>query len=209
MLIGVFLLIVGVGFIIVSFIPIPEVKMVPKTVKESDYEYRIVKETWLNETFVVQPGEAKAYCGSFSSEVKLIISVNVLRGGNRDIDFYVMDEPEWRVFSAGGSFYYYPTPSRTRITYFTVEWHPPADKKLCFVFSNKFSIITSKTVEARIDYETKKLVPVIVTRTVHVPETSYYTLSHLAGVGIVLSMVGIGSLVAYYYVSKSVTKRTA
>lgn len=62
--------------------------------------------------------------------IKLIISVNVLSGGNRDVDFYVMDESGWRVFKAGGTFYYYTVPSRTCVTRFTVEWHPPENKRL-------------------------------------------------------------------------------
>lgn len=64
----VFLLVVGLIFVIVLFIPIPEVAMISRVVEETSYEFRTVREAWLNEVFVVEAGEAKAYCGSVPSE---------------------------------------------------------------------------------------------------------------------------------------------
>jgi len=53
--------------------------------------YTIIHEAWLDETFVVGLRASAARYGSFPSGTRLYINVNVLSGGNRDIDFYVMN----------------------------------------------------------------------------------------------------------------------
>jgi hypothetical protein len=64
---GIALLIVGAVLSIVSFVPIPYVENVPWTEAgvTTTPRWAVVNETWLEETFVVQPGDANAYCGSF------------------------------------------------------------------------------------------------------------------------------------------------
>jgi hypothetical protein len=44
----------------------------------------------------------------------LHISFTVTEGGNKDIDFWVMEEKEFTRFEADETFYYYTTPSRAR-----------------------------------------------------------------------------------------------
>jgi hypothetical protein len=121
------LLVIGVILLIVSFVPIPYVENVPREEMRTTItpSVVVVNETWSNEMFVVKAGEANAYCGSFPSGTTLYIEIKVLSGGNRDINFWVMDESEWRVFKAGGSFYYYTTPSRQRVTEMRITWNPP------------------------------------------------------------------------------------
>ena len=205
-IIGVALSVVGVILIIASLVPIPYVENVPREVTSvtTTPRFKIVNETWLEETFVVKPDDANAYCRSFPSDTTLYITIKVLSGGNRDINFWVMDEPEWRVFKADGSFYYYTTPSRTRITEAYIVWNPPSNERICFVFDNTFSIITSKTVYAKINYsyETYTYETIIYTTTVHEPSIRYQTLSYLLAPGIVVFAVGIALLIASRYTSQ-------
>jgi hypothetical protein len=113
---GVALLVVGVILIVASSVPIPYVENTPReeTGITTTPSLVVVKKSLLNETFVVGAGKALARCYvSFPPGTTLHIAVKVLSGGDRNINFWVMDEPEWRVFEAGGSFYYYyVTPSR-------------------------------------------------------------------------------------------------
>jgi len=174
-----------------------------KTETTTTPRWVVVNETWLEETFAVKPGTAKAYCGSFPSGTTLYITINVLSGGNRDINFWVMDDSEWRVFEAGGSFYYYTTPSRRRITEASITWNPPSNKRICFVFDNEFSIITSKTVYAKIvaSYEKYTYVTITYTTTIYEPTTKYQTLSYLLAPGVVIFAVGAALLTASRYSS--------
>jgi hypothetical protein len=197
---GIVFAVVGAGLLIASYVPIPKTVIRPVEVPTTTTIYTTIRETWLDETFVVGPGEATAYCGSFPSGTKLYINVNVLSGGNRDIDFYVMDESEWRVFEAGGSFYYYVEPSRTRITSFNIVWEPPSNKEISFVFSNTFSIITSKTVKATIEYERIGYKTVTTTTTTYEPSTEYTTFNELMMPGFVLTLLGIALIISHFTV---------
>ncbi len=200
LVLGIVFAIVGVGLLIASYVPIPKTVMRPVEVPTTTMVYTIIRETWLDETFVVRPGAATAYCNSFPSGTKLYINVNVLSGGNRDIDFYVMDESEWRVFKAGGTFYYYVEPSRTRITSFSIVWEPPSNKEICFVFSNSFSIITSKTVKATIEYERIGYKTVTTTTTTYKPSTEYTIFNELMMPGFVLTLLGIALIISHFTV---------
>jgi len=197
---GIAFLVVGVILLGVSFVPIPYVENIPREETRTTVtpSLVVVNESWLEETFVVKPGAANAYCGSFPSGTILYITIKVLSGGNRDINFWVMDESEWRVFKAGGTFYYYTTPSRQRVTEMSIEWNPPSNKKICFVFDNEFSIITSKTVYAKIVASYKKYTYVTTTYTTTIYETTtkYQTLSYLLAPGIVMFAVGVALLTA-------------
>jgi hypothetical protein len=195
---GIALLVIGVILLAAFFVPIPYVENIPREETRTTTTPRlvVVNETWLEETFVVQPGDANAYCGSFPSGTTLYITVNVLSGGNRDINFWVMDESEWRVFKAGGSFYYYTTPSRQRVTEASITWNPPSNERICFVFDNTFSIITSKTVYAKIvaSREEYTYVTMTYTTTVYKPTTKYQTLSYLLAPGVVMLALERGYL---------------
>jgi hypothetical protein len=164
---GVALLVAGVILIIASFVPIP-----------------VVEVSLLNETFVLGAGEALAHCfRSFPPGTTLHIAVEVLSGGDRKINFLVMDEPYWRVFEAGDSPYYYSVPSRRSATEVRVTWNPPSDKQLCFVFDNTFSTATSKTVRAEIT------------------AIRYLTLGRLLAPGVLVLVAGATLLVASWYAS--------
>ena len=202
LVLGIVSIIVGVGLLIASYVPIPKTVMRPVEVPTTTIVYTTIHETWLDETFAVVPGAAQARCGSFPSGTKLYINVEVLSGGNRDIDFYVMDESEWRVFKAGGTFYYYVAPSRTRITSLSIEWNPPSDRKICFVFSNTFSIITSKTVKAKIEYERIGYNTITTTTTTYVPSTEYTTFNELMMPGFVLTLLGTALIVSHFAIYK-------
>jgi hypothetical protein len=197
------LLVIGVILLIVSFVPIPYVENIPRKEMRTTItpSLVVVNETWLDEMFTVKAGEANAYCGSFPSGTTLYIEIKVLSGGNRDINFWVMDKSEWRVFKAGGSFYYYTTPSRQRVTEVRITWDPPSNQEICFVFDNTFSIITSKTVYAKIvaSYEKHTYVTKTYTTTIYEPTTKYQTLSYLLAPGVVMLAVGAALFIASRY----------
>jgi len=73
--------------LVVSFIPIPIVSYNPETEAVNVPTYTTISTVWLDETFTVPPGQALGYCGSFSDETALTININVISGGNRDINF--------------------------------------------------------------------------------------------------------------------------
>jgi hypothetical protein len=164
---GVAFLVAGVILVIASFVPIP-----------------VVEVSLLDETFELGAGNALAYCyRSFPPGTVLHITVEVLSGGDRKINFLVMDEPEWRVFEAGGSPYTYSVPSRRSATEVRVTWYPPSDQRLCFVFDNTFSATASKTVRAEIT------------------KTRYLTLDRLLEAGVLALVVGAILLIASWYAS--------
>jgi len=184
---GVALLVAGVILIIASYVPIP-----------------VVKVSLLNETFVLGAGEAHARCfSSFPPGTTLHIAVKVLSGGDRNINFWVMDEPEWRVFKAGDSPYHYAVPSRRSVTEVRVTWNPPSNRQLCFVFDNTFSTITSKTVRAEItaSYEKYTYVTKTYTSTVYEPAIRYRALGYLLAPGVVVLVAGATLLIISWYAS--------
>jgi hypothetical protein len=201
---GVALLVAGVILIVASSVPIPYVENAPReeTGITTTPSLVVVKESLLNETFVVGAGEALAKCyESFPPGITLHIAVKVLSGGDRNINFWVMDEPDWRAFKADGSFYYYVTPSRRSVTEVRMTWNPPSYRKLCFVFDNTFSIITSKTVRAEItaSYEKYTYVTKTYTSTVYEPAIRYRALGYLLAPGVLVLVAGATLLVASWY----------
>jgi hypothetical protein len=203
---GVALLVAGVILIVASSVPIPYVENTPReeTGITTTPSLVVVKKSLLNETFVVGAGKALARCYvSFPPGTTLHIAVKVLSGGDRNINFWVMDEPEWRVFEAGGSFYYYVTPSRRSVTEVRMTWNPPSNQQLCFVFDNTFSIITSKTVRAEItaSYEGYTYVSKTYTSTVYEPAIRYRALGYLLAPGVVVLVAGATLLIISWYAS--------
>jgi len=196
-IIGVMLFVIGVGLIIASFIPIPAVEYVPKIKSTEELTYTPIRKVWLEDTFVVAPDRATGYCGSFPSGTTLTIYIKVTSGGNRDIDFWVMDEHDWTHFQRGESFYYYTAASRKRVTEATITWSPPSNQRICFVYDNTFSLITSKTVYSKItaEYETYTIIRTYTTT--YEPEVKPYTISYLTIPGILLFIIGIGLIAGH------------
>jgi hypothetical protein len=194
---GVALLVAGVILVIASYVPIPYVEDAPRveTGVTTTPSLVVVKVSLLNETFAVGVGKAHARCygSSFPPGTTLHIAVKVLSGGDRIINFWVIDEPYWRAFEAVGSPYYtylvHVAPSRRSVTEVRVTWNPPSNQELCFVFDNKFST-TSKTVRAEItaSYE-------------GYPAIRYRTLGYLLAPGVLVLVAGAALLVASWYAS--------
>jgi hypothetical protein len=162
---GAAFLVAGVILIIASSVPIP-----------------VVEVSLLDEAFVLGAGQARAHCfRSFPPGTTLNIAVEVLSGGDRKINFLVMDEPEWRVFEAGDSPHTYAVPSRRSATEVRVTWYPPSDRRLCFVFDNTFSTTASKTVRAEITM------------------IRYLTLDRLLAAGVLALVAGATLLIASWY----------
>jgi hypothetical protein len=202
---GVALLVAGVVLLAASYVPIPYVEDAPRveTGATTTPSLVVVKVSLLNETFAVGAGKARAYCyRSFPPGTTLHIAVKVLSGGDRRISFLVMDEPEWRVFEAGGSPYHYAVPSRLNATEVRVTWNPPSDRQLCFVFDNKFST-ASKTVHAEItaSYEKYTYVTKTYTSTVYEPAIRYRTLGYLLAPGVLVLVAGAVLVIASWYAS--------
>jgi len=194
---GLVLLVIGIGMFVVSFIPIPIVSYNPETEAVNVPTYTTISTVWLDETFTVPPGQASAYCGSFPSGTTLTIYINVVSGSNRDINFWVMDETEWEHFKRGESFNYYTVPSRVRITTTTtpITWTPPANQRICFVYDNTFSLITTKTVYTKIIAIYPAFTVTTSYTTTYKPVTVPYSLGFLAIPGIILIIIGIGLII--------------
>jgi len=190
--VGLALVVVGAVLIVLSYVPIPMVEVVPKNKSLESVTWTTVKQTIYEETFVVRPGSYQSYCVTFNRQVDLSIEVKVLQGGNRDINFWVMPESEFRVYKRGGEFRYYTIPSRQRVTEATISWSPPVGEEICFVYDNTFSVVTSKTVYSKI--VATYLGPTTTTTytTVYERETKAKTFTELLLPGIVLLIVGIG-----------------
>lgn len=144
---GIALVLLIAGLIVLGSAFLP----VPKQITTNTTTTNWVTIDLIDETFVVPPGRYIVLsCTKFPEATILNIYIRVISGGNLDIDFFVFDEEWLDEFQSGGQFYYYSIPSGERISTKTVTWIPPAGKRICFAFDNRFSIITSKTVYARI-----------------------------------------------------------
>jgi len=129
--VGLALIVVGIILVILSFVPI--------------------QQTIYEETFVVPPLSYRYICTTFGRPVELTIEVRVLQGGYRDINFWVMPAREFFLYINGsGAPRYYTIPSRQMVTDTSISWSPPVGERICFVYDNTFSIITSKTVYSKI-----------------------------------------------------------
>jgi hypothetical protein len=200
---GVALLVAGVILIIASYVPIPYVENTPRE------ETRItatpglvtVNRVLLDETFELKAGQSRTLCRSFPPGTTLNITIKVLSGGS--INFWVMDEPELRVFEAGGSFNYYVFPSRRDVVEQSAKWVPPSNKLLCLVFDNVFSTRTSKTVYAKITFSYEELTYVTRTHTytIHEPAIRFRTLGYLQTLGLVVLVTGAILVIASWYTS--------
>ena len=79
----------------------------------------------------------------------------------------------------------------------------PSNQRICFAFDNKFSIITSKTVYAKIvaSYEKYTYMTTTYTTTIYEPTTKYQTLSYLLAPGVVMLAVEAALFIASKHTS--------
>lgn len=183
--------ILGIVLIFLSLIPLPKINYVNKTITLTTYTYRQLRKIILNETFVLPPGHAKAYCFRFYRPLTLHILIEVLNGGNRDINFWVMNKADWSSFIHGEPFYYYVVPSRERITSATITWSPPINKDICFVYDNTFSVVSSKTIHTMIIAVYSAYTTYTTFKKVVQPQIMLHNISDLLAPGIVLLVIGV------------------
>lgn len=99
--------------------------------------------------FLSPPGNHNFISRSLSSGTDLSINVQVISGTNRDVDFFIADELNYYKWRAGEIASIYLKKDRT--TGFTSSWVVPHSDTWFFVYSNDFSIITSKGVTTSIE----------------------------------------------------------
>lgn len=108
---------------------------------------------WLNESFVVSELGYYTYWGTFPQDTILHITFSVLYGGDRSIDFWVMDWLDFQKFNASEAYEYYSGISRESISVMNIEWDPPSSVlPTYFVWDNRDSF-ESKTVSAHFKVE--------------------------------------------------------
>jgi hypothetical protein len=134
---GIFLLVVGVATLLCSLVIVPFATAEPIVLPQGSY--------LITESFTV-PLEYTSHNKTLSNGDKLHIIVEVKSGGNLDINFYVMDEPNYNIWKAGESAS--PEISRTSITTYDSDWVVPYDGTWYFVYDNSADSVYSKDVTA-------------------------------------------------------------
>jgi len=124
---GIFLLVIGVATLLCSLVIVPFATAEPIMLPQGSY--------LITESFTV-PLEYTSHNKNLSNGDKLHIIVEVKSGGNLDINFYVMDEPNYNIWKAGESAS--PEISRTSITTYDRDWVVPYDGTWYFVYDNTF-----------------------------------------------------------------------
>ena len=94
---------------------------------------------------VIGPGNAIYFTFDLEENDELIIEFEVTAGANQDVDFYILNSENYDKWLNSESFSYYIF--RNRAVYATINFMAPDDDTFYVIFSNSFSIITSKTVE--------------------------------------------------------------
>jgi hypothetical protein len=94
---------------------------------------------------VITPGDAIFFSFNLSQNDVLKIEFEVTDGGNKDVDFYILDSVNFNKWNNSESFSYLLF--RSRAVYVNINFLVPDNDTLFIIFSNSFSIITSKTVE--------------------------------------------------------------
>jgi hypothetical protein len=109
----------------------------------------------------------------------------VTSGGNRDVNFIVFDEAEYLKWRFEEYAEYYIVPSRDNATNVNIEWTPPVDKSIYFVFDNSFNVVAEKSVDVYFTMDWTELENRQIT-------TSRKILpSEAVGLGLVLIIVGV------------------
>ena len=94
---------------------------------------------------VITPGDAIYFPFNLTQNDKLRIKFEVTDGGNKDVDFYILDSENFDKWDNDESFTYLIF--RNRAVYARINFVVPSNDTYYVIFSNSFSIITSKTVE--------------------------------------------------------------
>jgi hypothetical protein len=116
--IGVVLMVMGVVLFIVAYFPFPLYSGTDNI---------------LNETHTVSAGYFYRVSYTFSGEDSIHIAFTVSGGA---VDFWVMDEGEYNHFKNGEGFNYYASPSLSSVSTASIDWIPPQNKEVCFVWEN-------------------------------------------------------------------------
>jgi len=132
--IGLILAIVGVVLIVIPHVPVSGSSLL------------------FDDSFVVPGGMHYYYYATFYSPTTIHISFDVTEGGDRSVDFLVMDETNYQRMSEGQAYEYYTAPSRHSISKTDIKWVPPTNKKIYFVWDNSLSF-DSRLVSATFSYE--------------------------------------------------------
>jgi len=124
---GIFLLVVGVATLLCSLVIVPFATADPVVLPQGSY--------LITESFTVPVGYTFHNKTLFEGD-NLHVIVEVTSGGNLDINFYVMDEPNYNIWKAGESAS--PEISRISITTYDSDWVVPYDGTWFFVYDNTF-----------------------------------------------------------------------
>ena len=180
---GIILAIVGVLIFFLGIVKVPYTTTELVEVPKSD--------VMLDESFTVPALSHIGRSTTFYKSLTLHITLTVTAGGNKDIDFRVMDEVNYWKFRADESYEYYSAPSRSRVSSVNIEWTPPQNKEIFFVWDNSFSLLTSKSISAYFYYTWTEWEEQETTeyRTLFSTEVSYLGVLLLIGG---LAMVGYG-----------------
>jgi len=133
---GIVLLVVGCAILLGSLVIIPFATAKPVLLPQGSY--------LITEFFTVSL-EYTSHNRTLYNGDKLHIIIEVKSGGNLDINFYVMDEPNYNKWKAGESAS--PEISRTSITTYDSDWVVPYDGTWYFVYDNTYGS-ASKDVSA-------------------------------------------------------------
>ena len=136
---GMFLLIMGCATLLCSLVVVPFAGVKPIVFPQASY--------LITESFTV-PLEYTFHNKTLSNGDNLHIIVEVKRGGNLDINFYVMDESNYNLWKIGEPTS--PEISRTSITKYDNDWVVPYDGTWYFVYDNSLNSVSSKAVTAMI-----------------------------------------------------------
>ncbi len=146
-------------------------------------------ETLIDEAFVVPVEMHYYYYVTFILPKTLHIDFTVAGGSSPAVDFWVMNETEYQKMNASQNFYYYTAPSRVSISKADIDWTPPMNTKIYFVWDNSLSL-EPKTVAAHFVYgDYQSILPL-------------WTLS----IGFVILFLGLGTT-SYGYRPPNVAKK--
>jgi hypothetical protein len=100
-------------------------------------------------TFVVDPGSWHSLYAYREAGYKADFDLEVLAGGNQDIDFFICDQGNYTLWSSGYTAWVYVR--HDNVVSYDGEFVFPYSSTWHFVFSNTFSVVSSKTVQFTCD----------------------------------------------------------
>jgi len=194
-LIGVVLLAIGIVAIIFSLWQMPFQEQEPYNLPQSS--------DLISESFVVPTtGDLHRTANLVSGDLIHIYFLGT-SGGNRDVDFYVMDELNYFKWKAGES--YSSEISLSRVTRYDKDFTVPYDNNWYFVWDNSFSWITQKGVTATITKNWDEIAYRDITVYHTVVPSGYSTYVEYLGIALVLAGIAV---VSWGYVAIEKTDET-